>query len=51
MTDDKEFYEKTLEARWVVDSETGKRYLLDLKTGEILINFDEFQEGKKNDRN
>lgn len=26
----------TLEARWVIDSETGIEYLLDLKTGQKL---------------
>lgn len=28
--------ETTLEARWVVDSETGIEYMLDLKTGQKL---------------
>lgn len=28
--------ETTLEARWVIDSETGIEYLLDLKTGQKL---------------
>lgn len=28
--------EETLHAQWVVDSETGEQYMLDLKTGQIL---------------
>lgn len=28
--------EETLEARWVVDSETGIEYMFDLKTGHKL---------------
>lgn len=28
--------EKTLEAKWAIDSETGLQYLLDLRTGRIL---------------
>lgn len=28
--------EKTIEARWVVDSESGYQYLLELATGRIL---------------
>lgn len=27
----------TLVAKWVVDSETGEEYLIDLKTSEIIL--------------
>lgn len=28
--------EKTIHAKWVVDSDTGKRYLIDLETDTII---------------
>lgn len=28
---------KTLRAKWTVDSETGKRYLIDIDTNEIIM--------------
>lgn len=34
--DKKDFAEATLEAKWVVDSETGEQYMLDFKSGQIL---------------
>lgn len=37
----------TLEARWVVDSETGRRYLVDLKTGKFIC--DENYQEVRND--
>lgn len=30
------FDEATLEAKWVVNSETGEQYLLDLRSGSII---------------
>lgn len=29
-------YETTLQAKWVIDSETGIEYMLDFKTGQKL---------------
>jgi hypothetical protein len=29
-------FERTLEAAWCVDNETGESYLLDLKTGKVV---------------
>lgn len=34
--DKKDFSERTLNAQWAVDSETGQQYLIDLETGQIL---------------
>lgn len=28
--------EETLEAKWIVDNETGRQYLVEFKTGKIL---------------
>lgn len=33
---DQSWAEETLEARWCTDSETGMRYLLNLKTGQVI---------------
>lgn len=32
---------KTVDAVWCVDSETGKKFLLDRKTGQVLTTEDE----------
>lgn len=29
--------DSTLEGRWCTDSETGEEYLLDLKTGQVIM--------------
>lgn len=33
--------EKTIDATWCVDSETGERYLLDNKTGQVIATGDQ----------
>lgn len=37
MDETKDEMEKILEAKWCIDSETGIEYLINLKTGKVLL--------------